>query len=40
MGKFTRGETVIGQLKSSTAVVLVEDITNNRLIILLIKINL
>ena len=32
-GKFTRGETVTGQTSKATAVVLVEDITNNRLII-------
>ena len=32
-GKFTRGETVTGQTSRATAVVLVEDITNNRLII-------
>ena len=32
-GKFTRGETVTGQTSKATAIVLVEDITNNRLII-------
>jgi len=32
-GKFTRNETVTGQTSKSTAIVLVEDITNNRLII-------
>ena len=32
-GKFTRGETVTGQTSKATAVVLVEDIANNRLII-------
>ena len=32
-GKFTRGETVTGQTSKATAVVLVEDISNNRLII-------
>ena len=32
-GKFTRGETVTGQTSKATAVILVEDITNNRLII-------
>jgi hypothetical protein len=32
-GKFTRGETIIGQTSKATAVVLVEDIDNNRLII-------
>ena len=32
-GKFTRGETVTGQTSKATAVVLVEDVTNNRLII-------
>tara|TARA_Y100001968_G_scaffold186167_1_gene170533 strand:+ start:610 stop:3234 length:2625 start_codon:yes stop_codon:yes gene_type:complete len=32
-GKFTRGETVTGQTSNATAVILVEDITNNRLII-------
>ena len=32
-GKFTRGETVTGQTSNATAVVIVEDITNNRLII-------
>ena len=32
-GKFTRGETVTGQTSKATAVVLVEDINNNRLII-------
>jgi len=32
-GKFTRGETVTGQTSKATAVVLVEDIKNNRLII-------
>ncbi len=32
-GKFTRGETVTGQTSKATANVLVEDITNNRLII-------
>ena len=32
-GKFTRGETVTGQTSNATAIVLVEDITNNRLII-------
>ena len=32
-GKFTRGETVTGQTSKATAVVLVEDIDNNRLII-------
>ncbi|OUV60488.1 MAG: hypothetical protein CBC88_02320 [Candidatus Pelagibacter sp. TMED128] len=32
-GKFTRGETITGQTSKATAVVLVEDITNNRLII-------
>ena len=32
-GKFTRGETIIGQSSKATAVVLVEDISNNRLII-------
>jgi len=32
-GKFTRGETIRGLTSKATAVVLVEDITNNRLII-------
>ena len=32
-GKFTRGETVTGQTSKATAVVLVEDVANNRLII-------
>ena len=32
-GKFTRGETVTGQTSKATAVILVEDISNNRLII-------
>ena len=32
-GKFTRGETITGQTSKATAVVLVEDIANNRLII-------
>ena len=32
-GKFTRNETVTGQTSKATAIVLVEDITNNRLII-------
>ena len=32
-GKFTRGETVTGQTSKATAIVLVEDIDNNRLII-------
>ena len=32
-GKFTRGETIKGLTSNATAVVLVEDITNNRLII-------
>ena len=32
-GKFTRGETVTGQTSKATAVILVEDIANNRLII-------
>ena len=32
-GKFTRGETVKGQSSNATAVILVEDLTNNRLII-------
>ena len=32
-GKFTRGETITGQTSNATAVVLVEDIANNRLII-------
>ncbi len=32
-GKFTRGETITGQTSKATAIVLVEDITNNRLII-------
>ena len=32
-GKFTNGETVTGQTSKATAVILVEDISNNRLII-------
>ena len=32
-GKFTRGETIVGQTTGATAVVLVEDLDNNRLII-------
>ena len=32
-GKFTRGETVTGQTSKATAIILVEDIKNNRLII-------
>jgi len=32
-GKFTRGETITGQTSNATAIVLVEDIANNRLII-------
>ena len=32
-GKFTRGETITGQTSKATAVVLVEDVVNNRLII-------
>ena len=32
-GKFTRGETITGQTTGATAVVLVEDLDNNRLII-------
>ena len=32
-GKFTRGETITGQTSNATAVVLVEDIANDRLII-------
>jgi len=32
-GKFTRGETITGQTSKATAVILVEDVTNNRLII-------
>jgi len=32
-GKFTRGETIVGQTSKATAIVLVEDIANNRLII-------
>ena len=32
-GKFVRSETVTGQTSKATAVVLVEDITNNKLII-------
>ena len=32
-GKFTRGEVITGQTSKATATVLVEDITNNRLII-------
>ena len=32
-GKFTRGETITGQTSKATAVVLVEDIANDRLII-------
>ena len=32
-GKFTRGETIVGQTSKATAIVLVEDIDNNRLII-------
>ena len=33
VGTFTRGETITGQVSKATAVVLVEDIANNRLII-------
>ena len=32
-GKFTRGETIVGQTTGATAIVLVEDLDNNRLII-------
>ena len=38
-GKFQRGEVVKGSTSNGTAVILVEDITNNRLIIS-VKINL